>query len=630
MHKVSKWIEQHNHGEAADEVMRRGVLRQHKCMLRYHVSDNSFRPGQDRREVRLNGSEMNGSRLNLASGEVKCLPNTSSSNFGSMRAEEILCGWTSICTWHGLLAIVMFVFCICAALVVCLSKSPGTKFSLFSMVKSSENRRSGEILPRKKTKKKQSRQKDKTRPVSEQQTTKNESGNWQCQSRQQVRRRRQDVEERQELNLLNGGEEENDLNQSQFMPVTRNGRRRPEGENGFSLGPCGLYNGVRGHENLCFMNSAIQLLFFAIKDFDKDLQMCSCAVANALTNFRVACRERASLGKSIDKQASSSFRDCMHRWIPLILPSKERQSQCDAHEFLEAILQIIREDLRSQISKDEHGRMANFCEEYFHRLEVVCSRPDPTEFASMIKILGEVKWDFDVLGMCVTSSRTRSSRLSSSPPSFVGQILTHTWDLNKQTIKGCEFEPFNVLVASLEASGESVVQLLRRYFHEDVPEGTTDIKRTTRMWRLPRSLIVSLRRFRFDKGISSCASKLETAVKISPLLRFHLSDENRSSAEDFQIDECDDELLNHREDTKCHIFELTGICYHLGGSLEAGHYVCAVKSSGDSWWECNDNVCTPVGLVDVMSGTIPAVAAFENVPGCSQTAYLLVYHQLER
>eukprot|EP00960_Hanusia_phi_P073492 768026-Hanusia_phi.AAC.3 len=109
------------------------------------------------------------------------------------------------------------------------------------MVKSSENRRSGEILPRKKTKKKQSRQKDKTRPVSEQQTTKNESGNGQCQSRQQVRRRRQDVEERQELNLLNGGEEENDLNvrrpsvltifltfaftlqQSQFMPVTRNG-----------------------------------------------------------------------------------------------------------------------------------------------------------------------------------------------------------------------------------------------------------------------------------------------------------------------------------------------------------------------------------------------------------------------
>eukprot|EP00960_Hanusia_phi_P073494 768026-Hanusia_phi.AAC.5 len=176
-----------------------------------------------------------------------------------------------------------------------------------------------------------------------------------------------------------------------------------------------------------------------------------------------------------------------------------------------------------------------------------------------------------------------------------------------------DFEPFNVLVASLEASGESVVQLLRRcrccfprlvssltsffrYFHEDVPEGTTDIKRTTRMWRLPRrsrpcfpspnsssrqpdriseeisfrqrflpSLSPSLHhlgtlaccsscisssgphsrypllcpsltldslvcsKLNAFPGISSCASKLETAVKISPLLRFHLSDENRSS-----------------------------------------------------------------------------------------------------
>ena len=50
------------------------------------------------------------------------------------------------------------------------------------------------------------------------------------------------------------------------------------------------------------------------------------------------------------------------------------------------------------------------------------------------------------------------------------------------------------------------------------------------------------------------------------------------------------------------LYDLTGVCYHLGGSLESGHYVAAVKGPSDQWWECNDELCSPVESDSVASG----------------------------
>mmetsp|Transcript_32212 Transcript_32212/g.102542 ORF Transcript_32212/g.102542 Transcript_32212/m.102542 type:complete len:664 (-) Transcript_32212:56-2047(-) len=497
--KVSRWIQQQRLEMTEDQVMSIGVLRKRKCQLLYHITDKTSRAGGERRGPAIQEKETGESKWRLTTPAVDSSKSTSK-GYGRREAEVVgvLGGLTAVYSWRPIV-FVLSTALLCSALlaIACLCRSSHMKFNFSPSSILSRRKGSSVAGARKKTKKKQGNRKERGgRPLSEQeQTRRNAATAGPQQTRQEVRRRRQEV-----ASTSRSAEEEEEINQPQFMTVTRNGKKRAEGGH---AGPCGLYNGVRGHENLCFMNSAIQLLFFAIKDFDRDLQMCSCAVASALRNLRVTCRERASAGKPIDKQTSNSFRDCIHRWVPLIVPSQQRQGQCDVHEFLESILQIVREDLRSQIPKEEHTKMGHFCEQYLHRLEGISSRQDQTEFLSMMKILGEVKWDFDVLGMCVENSRTRRSRLSSSSPSFVGQILTHTWDLSKQTMKGCEFEPFNVLVASLEASGESIGQLLNRYFHEDIPEGTDNIKRTTKMWKLPRSLIVCVRRFRFDKGFSS-------------------------------------------------------------------------------------------------------------------------------
>jgi hypothetical protein len=60
--------------------------------------------------------------------------------------------------------------------------------------------------------------------------------------------------------------------------------------------PCGLYNGYNSDANLCFMNSALQLIFHSVKDFGADLGRCEGAVAKAVRVIGEAafeaCRSR--------------------------------------------------------------------------------------------------------------------------------------------------------------------------------------------------------------------------------------------------------------------------------------------------------------------------------------------------
>jgi hypothetical protein len=55
--------------------------------------------------------------------------------------------------------------------------------------------------------------------------------------------------------------------------------------------PCGLYNGFNSDANLCFMNSALQLIFHSVKDFGADLGRCEGAVAKAVRGIGEAAFE---------------------------------------------------------------------------------------------------------------------------------------------------------------------------------------------------------------------------------------------------------------------------------------------------------------------------------------------------
>jgi hypothetical protein len=55
--------------------------------------------------------------------------------------------------------------------------------------------------------------------------------------------------------------------------------------------PCGMYNGFNSDANLCFMNSALQLIFHSVKNFGADLGRCEGAVARAVRGIGEAAYE---------------------------------------------------------------------------------------------------------------------------------------------------------------------------------------------------------------------------------------------------------------------------------------------------------------------------------------------------
>ncbi len=63
-----------------------------------------------------------------------------------------------------------------------------------------------------------------------------------------------------------------------------------------------------------------------------------------------------------------------------------------------------------------------------------------------------------------------------------------------------------------------------------------------------------------------------------------------------------------------------------GDTISSGHYVAAVRADSGDWWECNDAQCVRVSGDDVCQGLLPTVHHSEKYEGCSQTAYVLVYH----
>ena len=302
--------------------------------------------------------------------------------------------------------------------------------------------------------------------------------------------------------------------------------------------------------------------------------------------------------------------------------------------------------------------------------------------------LADLRWQADVLGTyeapgtvrTPTEAEKRANERKGDrnrPVSFVGQMMTNTWDTHKQAYTGCEFEPFNVWVLSLpdETAGSvnavMLEELLEKYCQEIQPEGADGLVRTTMIWRLPVTLVLCLRRFRYDRGSPSRgkagdgALKLETAVDVPMSLDFTcgssepvchqgrmrkpdggLVNEIRGgqrpgasqsegpgqadAQDDVAVEELSYETARARRAlgnacvhrtrvpssngkmwespaaVECREFggtyDLTGVCYHLGGSLESGHYVAAVKGKNNQWWECNDEHCTAVDAQDVPSG----------------------------
>ncbi|KAK0406586.1 hypothetical protein QR680_018670 [Steinernema hermaphroditum] len=105
-----------------------------------------------------------------------------------------------------------------------------------------------------------------------------------------------------------------------------------------------------------------------------------------------------------------------------------------------------------------------------------------------------------------------------------------------------------------------------------------EAKLKTDLWKLPKILILHLKRFRF---CGNSNSKIESSVTF-PLKGF--------------------KLLDNSEDETC-VYDLVGVCTHVGSDVNRGHYTALVLRES-CWYYISDRMITELhGLPDEVSST---------------------------
>ena len=115
--------------------------------------------------------------------------------------------------------------------------------------------------------------------------------------------------------------------------------------------------------------------------------------------------------------------------------------------------------------------------------------------------------------------------------------------------------------------------------------------KSMRLWKTPDILLIGLKRFDYCEA-------LDRLIKLKQLVEFPLEGLDLSEYYAPQL-----------EDNP--IYDLYGVCHHLGDGPKVGHYTSCVKSPGGKWHKFNDSWVTAIDAHSVVS----------------QDAYLLYYRK---
>ena len=207
----------------------------------------------------------------------------------------------------------------------------------------------------------------------------------------------------------------------------------------------------------------------------------------------------------------------------------------------------------------------------------------------------------EILSVCPSSSSANPNSIANIPRHVTGEIISTTTcsrcKIKRSTTEeyvglnlmyGDETEVTNVqclLDATLDST--EVLRGENRY-QCDSCNLKTDATKNTTVSRIPKTLILSLGRFRYDP-------KLGVRKKICTPTQFV-------------------ETITVRNK----IYQLVSIVAHSGPSSYGGHYYCVAKHSEAGWVICNDSRC------DVVNGKVSNAFTRTDVP------YILFYSRAEK
>lgn len=182
---------------------------------------------------------------------------------------------------------------------------------------------------------------------------------------------------------------------------------------------------------------------------------------------------------------------------------------------------------------------------------------------------------------------------------FKGKILHETIGVN--TDYECkseeEFTTLPLDVCDANDFMSSLRIFLRAEVHHDYKAegyGTIEVQRSHSFMKLPKVLIIQLKRFAYDL-------KTYTRMKLDKKFEFN------------------EQIILHENSNKEIEYELVGVVVHIGSSL-GGHYYSYIKPNSDQWIVCNDSLVKSFDGKDI---TKKVAGGISN----AETAYILFYRQ---
>ena len=318
------------------------------------------------------------------------------------------------------------------------------------------------------------------------------------------------------------------------------------------------YRGIINLGNTCYINAAVQLLF-CIPLFN-DIIDNGIKYMNNNVPDAILCASIHRLRNTIRNSPTNSiisptdFIECVYKTAKNKgLESFKNKRQQDVHEFLLFVLDCFHEST----SKPTQMKIDGISKGPRDALAIDCYKMVMSRYNGYSDII------HNFYGISVTNiSNQQNDILSHVPESFsiLSLPIPTNRNINAYNILDC----FNLYCVHETISGSDTSQQSQQSQSIQINEKSMDRVKYTRFWSLPNILIVMLNRANMN-GKNNC-------LIVSPLI----IDLSRY-------------IIGYNP--KSYVYDLYGICNHLGSNKDGGHYVSIVKSD-NKWVRIDDESCS--------------------------------------